>query len=963
MASSLNGGGDAWTWSDNAGDGIPQDGQVKHTGLTWTSQASHMIADQAGNVWFLRAGKIYEMPLQGLDPGGNPIYRWSKVVQVADVSGMPVQTFEIGDDGIYVLGIDSRLGPSPSDSVTGNYSIGGCNALVKLDLTGKRLWEVPLPKPSNQLDTAPGGGAVVGQNGGSDLFLIDGSGQLINRVASATGGDWLDFIAGAVTVERNPGDGILDVFAEGIGYGESAWYRIDDRAASQPLSAIAVAGQVVRLDTSQTPPHAPVLDPGSDTGVKGDGITASKSPSFDVSGADSRTVKVVLLRGTRPDGSDAVAVASIAGNGTIADPKSLADGTYYYFTEKLDLAGNSSPLSPAARIQILTTLPRQTLTIALLPADDSSNRWRITYVKQPHFTGVAPVPPAAPAPGYTITLIDVTNAASPVVLNSIPDPNTGNYIIQTPSPLKDGTYRYAIIVSDVAANTETSNVVTFTIKTTKPTNPPALDIVPADVVPPASTPAGTGRTTVRQPHLEGVTDPGAIVKLYTIDGTLQATAFASTAPSGGHPAGYFTARLPFNLSDGTVQLYTTETDLANNQSGRGPTFTLNITTAPYDFNNAGRADIGVFHPSTATWYIDLPNQPQVIRQFGFPNVDIPVPGDYDGDGNYDLAVFRPTTDQWFISGSTTGLRVLQFGYAGHDTPVPAGYDTVGQSEVAVYRPGTGQWFILHNTAQGGTSQQTVGFGFANLDVPVPADYAGAGYAELAVFRPTTGDWIFYDPKAGTSSPTINLGHQAGDVPVPADYDGIGRAEPALYRPSTGQFIVYNPIANQIRTVAVAANGVPAPEDYSGDGKVDPGVFMAGGTGSWMYVDSASGSMVRVGAGATGSDVALAASSYDYRVRTGVPTPVVATVAAPTPAGPAIGSSSKAAIPASLDPGSGPAPQALVSSALTSTRSSLTSSGKVNPRPNSPTKSMSGLAGLSTSLAGWGRLVRSFGGMA
>ena len=59
-----------------------------------------------------------------------------------------------------------------------------------------------------------------------------------------------------------------------------------------------------------------------------------------------------------------------------------------------------------------------------------------------------------------------------------------------------------------------------------------------------------------------------------------------------------------------------------------------------DFDGDGRADIGVYRPSTATWYILTSSSDYsqtIVQQWGVAT-DIPVVGDYDGDGMSVMAV-------------------------------------------------------------------------------------------------------------------------------------------------------------------------------------------------------------------------------------------------------------------------------------------------------------------------------------
>ncbi|MBA3353798.1 MAG: FG-GAP repeat protein [Blastocatellia bacterium] len=50
----------------------------------------------------------------------------------------------------------------------------------------------------------------------------------------------------------------------------------------------------------------------------------------------------------------------------------------------------------------------------------------------------------------------------------------------------------------------------------------------------------------------------------------------------------------------------------------------------------------------------------------------PGPADYDGDGRADVAVFRPDGANWFVQRNTIGILIQQFGING-DSPTPASF--------------------------------------------------------------------------------------------------------------------------------------------------------------------------------------------------------------------------------------------------------------------------------------------------
>jgi hypothetical protein len=197
-------------------------------------------------------------------------------------------------------------------------------------------------------------------------------------------------------------------------------------------------------------------------------------------------------------------------------------------------------------------------------------------------------------------------------------------------------------------------------------------------------------------------------------------------------------------------------------------------------------------------------------EWGVPG-GIPVPGDYDGDGRADLGVYNPSTGGWFVRTlADSNAPALHFGTIwGFDGPVhslgpdartviplPYDFDEDGTTDLAYYfRREAGEdttWNVLGSEQD---SQMAIPWGSSG-SIPAPGKYrsvfsetfpAGVTVYKVKYSPGADDDGTFNTPymlqfKMGTYGETLPVaGH---------DFDGNGWDDHCVYNYETGKWTIY-----------------------------------------------------------------------------------------------------------------------------------------------------------------------------
>ena len=278
-------------------------------------------------------------------------------------------------------------------------------------------------------------------------------------------------------------------------------------------------------------------------------------------------------------------------------------------------------------------------------------------------------------------------------------------------------------------------------------------------------------------------------------------------------------------------------------AGQSPSAPLYVgDLAKLDFDGDGKADVGIFDQTTATFAIQLSGGGTKVQQLGNPNdVNIPVFGDFNGDGKTDFAIFDQTTATFLVLYSGGGYKVQQLGNpADRNIPVAGDFDGDGKTDLAIFDQTASTFLALESG--GGFFARQLGNN-THVNIPIAGDFDGDGKTDLAVFDQTASFFLVIESGGGTIA--RQLGNSSDvNVPVAGDFDGDGKTDLAIFDQTASTFLALESGGGFFaRQFGVGTDvNIPVAGDFDGDGKTDVAVYDSS-IAVFLILDSGGGSLV------------------------------------------------------------------------------------------------------------------------
>ncbi len=166
-----------------------------------------------------------------------------------------------------------------------------------------------------------------------------------------------------------------------------------------------------------------------------------------------------------------------------------------------------------------------------------------------------------------------------------------------------------------------------------------------------------------------------------------------------------------------------------------------------DWNGDKTSEISLFSSAKAIWSLDLNNnflwdELPSDSSFKFGSAkDIPISGDWDGDGIDTIGLFRPSTKTWYLksANNSSSSRTTFVWGSSTDKPIVGDWDGDGKDTIGFFRPSTATFYLKNNNDAATNAYSKFIFG-KTTDKPLVGDWNGDEKTEIGVSR-SSNTWL------------------------------------------------------------------------------------------------------------------------------------------------------------------------------------------------------------------------------
>ena len=191
---------------------------------------------------------------------------------------------------------------------------------------------------------------------------------------------------------------------------------------------------------------------------------------------------------------------------------------------------------------------------------------------------------------------------------------------------------------------------------------------------------------------------------------------------------------------------------------------------------------GLYNPATSTFYLRNSTSLQSASDLGYADIVfaygpaaagwIPLAGDWDGNGTVTIGLYNPTTSTFYLRNSTSLQGASDLGYAdvvfafgapgAGWIPLVGDWNGDGKDTIGLYDPTTSKFYLRNTTSL----QSASDLGYADVAfsygapgagwIPIAGDWNGDGKDTIGLYNPASSTFYLRNTTSLQSAERLGL---------------------------------------------------------------------------------------------------------------------------------------------------------------------------------------------------------------